>query len=126
MNVFLWIVAALLAAVFLASGAMKVLQPKEKLAASGLAWTEDFSAGMVKTIGALEVLAAIGLILPPVLGIAPVLAPLAALGLVLLMLGAALTHLRRKETPAIAPSLVLAILALVVVWGRFGPHSLTA
>lgn len=126
MNVFLWIVAALLAAVFLASGAMKMLQSKEKLAASGLAWVEDFSSGMVKTIGALEVLAATGLILPPVLGIAPVLAPLAALGLVLLMLGATLVHLRRKETPAIAVNLVLVILALVVVWGRFGPHPLTA
>ncbi|MPZ96943.1 MAG: DoxX family protein, partial [Propionibacteriales bacterium] len=78
MNVFLWIVAALLAALFLASGAMKVLQSKEKPAASGLAWTEDFSAGMIESIGVLEILAAIGLILPPVLGIAPVLAPLAA------------------------------------------------
>jgi len=126
MNVFLWIVAALLAAVFLASGAMKVLQPKEKLAASGQGWTEDFSAGTVKTIGAMEILAAIGLILPPVLGIAPVLAPFAALGLVLLMLGAAVTHLRRKEIPGIAVCLVLVILALVVVWGRFGPLSFTA
>jgi uncharacterized membrane protein YphA (DoxX/SURF4 family) len=126
MDVLLRIVAALLAVAFLASGLMKLTQPKEKLAASGLAWTEDFSAGMVKTIGALEVLAAIGLILPPALGIAPVLAPLAALGLVLLMVGAAITHLRRKETPAIAINLVLLVPALIVVWGRFGPHSFTA
>jgi uncharacterized membrane protein YphA (DoxX/SURF4 family) len=126
MDVLLWIVAALLAVAFLASGLMKLTQPKEKLAASGLAWTEDFGAGMVKTIGALEVLAAIGLILPPALGIAPVLAPLAALGLVLLMVGAVITHLRPKETPAIAINLVLLVLALVVVWGRFGPHSFTA
>lgn len=126
MNVFLWTVAALLAATFLASGSMKLIQPKEKLAAFGLAWTEDFSAGMVKTIGVLEVLAAIGLILPPVLGIAPVLAPLAALGLVLLMLGAAITHLRRKEPPGIAVSLLLLAVAAVVVWGRLGPESFTA
>lgn len=122
MDVFLWIVAALLAAVFLASGAMKEFRSKEQLAALGQVWTEDFSPGMIKTIGALEILAAIGLILPPVLGIAPVLAPLAALGLVLLMLGGALTHLRRKEPPGVAVSLVLAVLALAVAWGRLGPH----
>lgn len=126
MNVFLWIVAALLAAVFATSGAMKLLQPKEKLAASGLAWVEDFSAKTVKTIGVLEILAAIGLILPPVVDIATILAPLAALGLVLLMLGAALTHLRRREAQGIAVTLVLIILALVVLWGRVGPHSFTA
>lgn len=118
MNVFLWTVAALLAALFLASGAMKLLQPKEKLGDFGLVWTEDFSAGRVKAIGVLEILAAIGLVLPPLLDVAPVLAPLAALGLVLLMLGAALTHLRRREAPPIAVNGVLVILALVVVWGH--------
>ena len=126
MNVFLWIVAAVLAVAFLAGGFMKMILHKEKLATSGMAWTEDFSAGMVKTIGAVEVLAAIGLILPPALDIAPVLAPLAALGLVLLMFGAAVTHLRRKETPAIAVNLLLVAVALIVVWGRFGPHSFSA
>lgn len=126
MTVFLWIVAALLAAAFLASGAMKLLQSKEKLAGFGLAWTEDFSARTIKVIGVLEVLAAIGLIIPPVLGIASVLAPVAAVGLVLLMLGAALTHVRRKEAPGIATSVFFVILALVVVWGRFGPYAFTA
>jgi hypothetical protein len=63
-NLFLWIVASLLAIAFLGAGAMKLTQPREKLAASGMGWTEDFSPGMVKTIGALEVLAAIGLIVP--------------------------------------------------------------
>lgn len=124
MNVFLWVVAGLLAALFLASGAVKVLRPKEKLAASGLAWTEGFGAGEVKTIGVLELLAAVGLVVPPVVGVAPVLAPLAALGLVLLMLGAVVTHLRRRELPGIAVSLVLVVLALVVVVGRFGPYPL--
>jgi uncharacterized membrane protein YphA (DoxX/SURF4 family) len=120
MNVFLWIVAALLAAGFLASGVVKVALPKEKLAASGLAWTEDFSAGAIKAIGALEILAAVGLVLPPLVDVAPVLVPLAALGLVLIMIGAAIVHLRRKETPVVAVNLVFLVL---VVWGRFGPHS---
>jgi hypothetical protein len=57
----------LLAVAFLASGAMKLAQPRQKLAASGMGWAEDFTADTVKGIGALEVLAALGLILPPLL-----------------------------------------------------------
>ncbi|MBK6870762.1 MAG: DoxX family protein [Kineosporiaceae bacterium] len=123
MNVFLWILAGLLAVAFLGAGAMKLSQPKAKLSASGMPWVDDFSAGQVKTIGALEVLAAIGLIGPPLTGIAPVLAPLAALGLVLTMIGAAVVHARRGETQGIVVNAVLLILAAVVAWGRFGPYS---
>lgn len=123
MNVFLWILAGLLAVAFLGAGAMKLTQPKAKLSASGMPWVDDFSAGQVKTIGALEVLAAIGLIGPPLTGIAPVLAPLAALGLVLTMIGAAVVHARRGETQGIVVNAVLLILAAVVAWGRFGPYS---
>jgi uncharacterized membrane protein YphA (DoxX/SURF4 family) len=127
MNVLLWIIAGLLAAAFLAAGAMKLIQSKEQLLASGnMAWTEDFSPGTIKAIGGLEVLAAIGLILPAVLDIAPVLVPLAALGLVALMIGAAITHGRRGETPMIGVNLVLLALAAVVVWGRFGSYSFTS
>jgi uncharacterized membrane protein YphA (DoxX/SURF4 family) len=96
-NIVLWVVAGLLAVAFLASGAMKLAQPKEKLAAFGVGWVEDFGAGAVKAIGTLEVLAAVGLILPAALGIAPVLVPLAAVGLVVLMAGAIITYLRRHE-----------------------------
>jgi uncharacterized membrane protein YphA (DoxX/SURF4 family) len=88
-----------------------------------MGWTEDFSAGTVKAIGALEILAALGLVLPAALGIAPVLTPLAALGLVLIMVGAAITHVRRKESQMIVANAILAILAVIVVWGRFGPYS---
>jgi uncharacterized membrane protein YphA (DoxX/SURF4 family) len=95
-NIVLWIIAGLLALAFLGAGLMKLSQPKEKLEPR-MAYMKDLSAGTVKTIGALEVLAAIGLILPAALGIVPVLVPLAATGLVLLMIGAAITHARRKE-----------------------------
>lgn len=122
-NVTLWIIAGLLAAAFLAAGLMKATQPKEKLAASGMAWVEDFSPGAVRTIGVLEFLAGIGLILPAVLDIAPIFVPLAATGLVLTMIGAMIVHNRRKETQAIIPNLVILILAAVVAWGRFGPYS---
>jgi hypothetical protein len=119
----LWIIAGVLAAAFLAAGLTKISQPKEKLAALGLGWTDDFSSRSVKMIGALEVLAAVGLILPAALGIAPVVVPLAAVGLVLLMIGAAMTHARRKEVPMIVGNLVLLALSAVVIWGRFGPYS---
>jgi uncharacterized membrane protein YphA (DoxX/SURF4 family) len=123
MNIVLWILAGLLALVFLAAGGMKLAQPKAKLTASpGMAWAEAFSPGMIKTIGALEVLAAVGLILPAALGVLPVLVPLAAVGLVLLMLGAALTHARRGEAQSVVVNAVLLVLAAVVAWGRFGPY----
>jgi uncharacterized membrane protein YphA (DoxX/SURF4 family) len=125
MNIALWIVAGLMAATFLASGATKLAQSKEKLAASGMPVVEDFSAGAVKAIGILEVLAAVGLILPAALDIAPVLVPLAAVGLVLLMVGAIITHLRRHEAQAIVVNLALLALAVLVAWGRFGPQSFT-
>jgi uncharacterized membrane protein YphA (DoxX/SURF4 family) len=123
MNIALWIVATLLAAAFAAAGAMKLTQPAEKLAASGMAWTADFSPALVKLIGLLEILAALGLILPAALGIVSILAPLAALGLALLMLGAIGTHVRRREGQAIGINVVLLLLAVFVVWGRFGPYS---
>ena len=125
MNIALWIVAVVVGVASLAGGAMKLMQPKEKLVASGWGWVEDFGDGAVKTIGALEILAGVGLILPAVLDIAPVLVPLAATGLVLLMIGAAITHYRRKETQSIVVNLVLLAVAAFVVWGRFGPHSFT-
>jgi uncharacterized membrane protein YphA (DoxX/SURF4 family) len=122
MNVALWIIASVLAVAFLAAGGMKLTQPKEKLVTLGMGWAEDFSAGMVKTIGLLELLAAVGLILPAALDIVPVLVPVAALGLVLVMLGAVITHSRRHELPAIVVNLALLLLAALVAWGRFGPQ----
>ena len=91
LNLALWIVAGILAVVFLVSSSTKLFVPKEKLAGMGGAasrWVEDFSPGALKAIGALEFLAAVGLIVPAALGIAPVLVPLAATGAVLLFAGA--------------------------------------
>jgi uncharacterized membrane protein YphA (DoxX/SURF4 family) len=124
-NVVLWIIAGLLAAAFLVAGLTKLTQPKDKLAAR-MGWVEDFSPGVVKLIGALEVLAAIGLILPAALDVVPVLVPLAAVGLVVLMAGAAITHARRHEAQLIVVNVVLLALAVVLLWGRFGPYSFTA
>jgi uncharacterized membrane protein YphA (DoxX/SURF4 family) len=122
MNVFLWIVAGVLAAFFLAAGLTKLAQSREKLRTS-MGWVEDFSAGTVKLIGAAEVLGAIGLVLPAVLDVAPVLVPLAATGLAVIMLGAIITHGRRKEFPNAVLNLVVLVLAVLLAIFRFGPNS---
>jgi uncharacterized membrane protein YphA (DoxX/SURF4 family) len=124
METAIWIAQGLLAAVLLMAGSMKLAQPKERLAASGQAWVEDFDARQVKGIGALEVLAAAGLILPAALDLVPVLTALAASGVVLLMLGAGATHLRRGELHMLPVNALLAALALFIAIERFGPHSL--
>lgn len=118
MNSALRVLQGLLALAFLMTGSMKVLQPRERLGAN-MAWTEDFSAGQMKAIGILEALGAMGLILPAVTGILPWLSPLAGAGLALTMTAAALTHLRRGETPMIGVNLVLLALAAFVAYGRF-------
>ena len=123
MNVVLWIVAGVLAAAFLASGLMKLAQPKKKIVDSGMGWAEDFSDGAVKGIGALEVLGALGLILPAVFDVATVLVPIAATGLALIMLGAAVTHARRHESQMVVVNVVLLLLAAFEAWGRFGPYA---
>jgi uncharacterized membrane protein YphA (DoxX/SURF4 family) len=120
MAIALWIVASLLAAAFATAGLMKLTQPKAKLVTM-LAWVEDFSQPAVKTIGALELLAAIGLILPGVTRIAPILVPIAAVGLGLLMIGAAVTHARRHESREIIVNVIILLMAAFVAWGRFGP-----
>jgi uncharacterized membrane protein YphA (DoxX/SURF4 family) len=119
MNVFLWIVAIVLAAVFLASGVLKLVRGKEQLAASGQGWVEPFAPPVIRLIGAVEALGAIGLILPRALDIAPVLTPLAAAGLFVVMVGAVVTHGRRREFPNVAFNIVLGALALVLAIGRF-------
>jgi len=120
MDLALWIVAGLLAALFLFAGVNKVLLPREKLAAApGGGWVNDFSDGFVRALGAVEVVGAVGLILPEALDIAPVLTPLAALGLAVIMAGAVVLRIRRGETTAMLVNLTYLVLALFVAWGRF-------
>jgi uncharacterized membrane protein YphA (DoxX/SURF4 family) len=119
MNTALWIAQILLALAFIATGFLKLTQPKAVAYERGLKWVEDFSQGQINLIGVLEILGAIGLILPWALNILPVLTPVAAVALAIIMLGAAYTHLRRGENPMILVNLVLLALAVFVAWGRF-------
>jgi uncharacterized membrane protein YphA (DoxX/SURF4 family) len=118
-NIALWVVSSILALAFLVAGGSKLALPKARLAKQGMAYVEDFSARQVKLIGAAEVLGAIGLIVPWATGIAPVLTPIAAVGLAVLMVGAMLTHRRRKESQPIPANAILLVGALFVAVGRF-------
>lgn len=117
MNIALWIVQLLLGLVFLAAGYTKSSKPRSDLQGM-MPWVEDFSDSQVKGIGILELLAGLGLILPSVTKILPILTPLAAIGLVLTMLGAIYTHYRRQEYGVIGANVVLLVLAAFVAYGR--------
>lgn len=123
MNIALWIVQGLLAAMFLLAGITKSTQPREKLAKQ-MPWVEDFSTPVVRLIGVSELAAGLGLVLPAATGIATVLTPLAATGLVVIMLAAMVVHGRRKEYQGIVFNVVLLLAAAFVAWGRFGPYAL--
>lgn len=123
MNIILWILQGLLAAMFLMAGFMKASRSKDELKEKGggrMDWTDDLSANNIKLIGIVEVLAGIGLLLPQMTGILPWLTPLAALGLVLTMVGAIILHIRRGDGPqAIVPNIVFLLFAAFVAYGRF-------
>lgn len=105
---------------FLMAGMMKATKSKEGLKEAGgerMAWVDSVSASNVKLIGVLETVIAVGLILPQLTGILPWLTPLAAVGFVCTMIGAAILHVQRGESPAM--NVVLLLLAAFVAYGRF-------
>jgi len=118
MDIALWITSGILAAAYLAAGLMKTFTPKDKLTGS-LPWVEDYSPATVKLIGIAEGLGAVGLILPWLTGIAPVLTPIAATGLALVQLLAVFAHLRRNEAKVIPTNIVLLLAAVFVAVFRF-------
>jgi hypothetical protein len=127
MNTALWVAAGLLATVLLISTS-KMVVPRERIAAVGHAgeWVLDFTPGALRAIGTLEILAAVGLILPAVLGIAPVLVPVTAVCVAMLFTGAVIMRLRRGERATVVPDLAYLGMAVFVAWGRFGPEAFPA
>jgi hypothetical protein len=127
MDTTLWIAAGLLALVALTGGVTKTFIPKEKLQQhEGAAWTRDFGPAFVKTLGVLELLAAVGLILPALVDVAPVMVPVTAACWVALMIGAMITHGRLGQFKLVLLNLVYVALAVFITVGRFGPESFTA
>ncbi|HME04283.1 MAG TPA: DoxX family protein [Solirubrobacteraceae bacterium] len=123
MNTVIWIVQGILAAVFLAAGLMKLTQPREALKEK-TPYVEDLTDGQVKAIGTVEVLGAIGIVLPAALKVAPILTPIAACGLALTMVVAAVTLIRRGETSHVPLNVFIFALAVFVAIERFGPYAL--
>jgi hypothetical protein len=117
MNVALWILQGLIAFAMAGAGTFKLVTPHARLAEK-MAWAASWPAARVKLLGAVQVLGAVGVVVPWATGIAPLLTPVAACCLLVLMLGAVKTHVERKE-PAFAPVL-LAVFCVVVILGRFG------
>jgi hypothetical protein len=112
----IWVLQILLAIAFTGAGSGKVLTPKEGLVQNGMAWAEGFSDTTIKLIGVAEVAGAIGLIVPAATGIMPVLTPIAAGALTLVMGGAVVTHVGRGES--FGPPLVLGLLSALVALMR--------
>lgn len=123
MDTIIWILQGLLAFIMLMAGFMKLSMSKVDLKEKGkerMDWVEDISARNVKLIGIVEILAGFGLILPQLLGILPWLTPLAAIGVILTMIGASMLHMRRKDgSQALGTNIFILLIAAFVTYGRF-------
>jgi len=114
MLIAVWIVSGLLALAYLFSGGTKVVRPHSTVKLT-MEFAEDFKPWQVKVIGILEVLGAIGLILPELVHIATILTPIAATGLAVIQVVAIIVHLRRHDDPKRLPVNVVLLLAAVFV-----------
>ena len=122
MNTVLWVIAILLAIVFLGSGTAKLLFTREQLQPK-MQWVEDYSTSTVKFLGACQVLGGIALILPAATGVATILTPIAATCLAVLMALATIVNIRRGETNRATLTIILSILAIFLAVCRFGPYA---
>ncbi|BCP36539.1 hypothetical protein MINTMi198_19090 [Mycobacterium intracellulare M.i.198] len=119
MKIALWAVQGLLAFAYLVAGGLKVVRPREQLVASGrLDWMKDHSDAAVKAVGAVEIVGALGVILPEATGIARILTPIAAVGLVIVQIGAMRVHLTCNEREPLPINVILLLLAAFVAVGR--------
>jgi len=114
----LWIVQIILASAFLMAGFMRATQPVDQLAAA-MGWPGDIPPPLLRFIGLAEFAAALGLVLPAATRIRPFLTPLAASGLVVIMVLAFIFHIPRGEYSALPLNAAFGVLAAFVAWGRF-------
>lgn len=119
MNIALWISQILLAVVFGYSGLMKSTKTESELVAMGQTGVENLSPETIRFIGVMEILGAVGIILPQLTGIFPILTPLSAVGFVIIMILAARVHFRRNEKKTALMNLVILLVCAFVAYGRF-------
>jgi hypothetical protein len=117
-DTYLWIAQIVAAALFGLAGAMKTTLSPENLVSKGMSWAGRYPAGSVKIIGWVEILGAMGLIFPQLWNIAPILTPLSALGCAIIMLLAAIDHLKNGENKNIFVNIILLALCAYIAWGR--------
>ena len=101
---------------------MKLSKSKKDLAPK-MAWVSDVTDNQLRGIGLVEVLGAIGIIVPGLTGIASILTPIAAVGCALVMAGAMALHLRRNEARLTPINIVVFAAAVFVAIGRFSAHA---
>ena len=125
-NIGLWVGQGALALFYGMAGFMKLTQPIEGLVASGMSYAGDYPELLTRFIGTMEVLGALGVILPAATRIAPRLTPLAALGFCVIQVLAMGLHTMRGEYFMLPFNLVLLALSLFVAWGRTSKAPITA
>lgn len=120
MNIALWVVQIFLALLFIAAGAQKLMQSREvMMQGSFTRYAADFPSGFLRILGGVEILGGLGVVLPHATGILPWLTPLAAMGLAIIMAAAVNARLRRGEGQMAIGTVVIMLLALFVVYGRY-------
>ena len=118
MNSFIWIVQGLSATIFGISGLLKLVTPKDILEEK-IGWVKDYSGSTIRFIGSCEFLGGIGLVAPMAFGILPILTPIAATCLAVVMILATRAHLQRKEFKKTPFDLIMCILTIFIAVERF-------
>jgi uncharacterized membrane protein len=114
----LWVAQVVLAASFIWAAGMKLFQPVSKLAAMW-PWVLHVADNLVKFTGIVDLLGAIGLIIPSLLRIKPKLTAIASIGIIVLMIAASVFHIARGEALVIGVNIAFAVIAAFIAWGRF-------
>ncbi|GEL17094.1 DoxX family protein [Pseudonocardia asaccharolytica] len=119
MNLALWVCQALLAAIFLASGSAKISQSKERMLATGQTGVAPFPLPVIRMTALCELLAAFALVIPWATRTAPLLTPIAACGLAVVMIGAAISHSGLREPRNVLVNVGIMVVCVFVAYGRF-------
>lgn len=117
LNISLWIAQILLASTLLFGGATKLFRPIEDVSTMW-PWTGQIPIELVEFTGIIDLLGAVGLILPALFRIKPILTPAAAIGTIILMICASIFHISRGETSQIVPNIIFAFIGVFIAWGR--------
>jgi len=118
MNTIIWVVQCLSATIFSIAGLLKLVTPKEILEEK-IGWVKDYPDSTVRIIGLSEFIGALGLVVPMALDVFPILTPIAAVYLIIIMQLGTRAHLLRKEYKKIRVDFLFFVLALFIAIERF-------